>query len=490
MESVVTLRHRVRRNGVSIRQAAKELGVSRNTARRYLRGEIEIGVRKPPARAAPVREAIVVRVRALLDEAPKWTGGKQRLTAARLHQMLLSEGHQVGYTTVKEIAHEWRRERLEVFVPLTYRPGELAEVDFFEVLVDLAGVRSKAWMFVMRLMFSGRDFAWLYDRQDQIAFLDGHVRAFAHFGGASARIVYDNLRAAVAKFLTGSERKLAPRFEALVAHYAFEPCFARPRTGHDKGGVEARGRAIRLSELVPIPAGDKLEDISREMLVRLDARFVSGRDAEGRELAAKFAEETEWFTGLPTFPFRPEKTLVSPVSPRSLVRVDGAHYSVPREWARLEVVVHVGATEVEFVGRSGSIRHPRMRFGQRSIDYRHYLPDLARKPQALRQVAPELVAAMGEPFIEAWETLREAHGPKDGARAYAQVLRHVLEHGAEETATRLRAGLSAGEPLLLALRRPPLESRAICVEVPEAFAGITVEASTVASFDSLMESEA
>ena len=36
------------------------------------------------------------------------------------------------------------------------------EVDFFEVLVSLRGKRQKAHMFVMRLMHSSRDFAWLY----------------------------------------------------------------------------------------------------------------------------------------------------------------------------------------------------------------------------------------------------------------------------------------------------------------------------------------
>ena len=30
-------------------------------------------------------------------------------------------------------------QRREAFVPLTYRPGDLAEVDFFEVLVDVVG---------------------------------------------------------------------------------------------------------------------------------------------------------------------------------------------------------------------------------------------------------------------------------------------------------------------------------------------------------------
>jgi len=68
---------------------------------------------------------------------------------------------------------------------------------FFEVLVDVDGIRRKAWLFLMRLMYSGRDFAWIYERQDQISFLDGHVRAFAHFAGVPSRVAYDNLRAAV-----------------------------------------------------------------------------------------------------------------------------------------------------------------------------------------------------------------------------------------------------------------------------------------------------
>lgn len=88
---------------------------------------------------------------------------------------------------IRSIA-EWKRQRREVFVPLTYRPGDLAEVDFFEVLVDIDGTRRKAWLFLMRLMYSGRDFAWIYERQDQVSFLDGHVRAFAHFGGVPARL--------------------------------------------------------------------------------------------------------------------------------------------------------------------------------------------------------------------------------------------------------------------------------------------------------------
>jgi len=47
--------------------------------------------------------------------------------------LLIGDGHQVGASLVKAAVAEWKRQRREVFVPLTYRPGDLADVDFFEV---------------------------------------------------------------------------------------------------------------------------------------------------------------------------------------------------------------------------------------------------------------------------------------------------------------------------------------------------------------------
>jgi transposase len=126
---------------------------------------------------------------------------------------------------------------------------------------------------------SGRDFAWLYPQQDQVCFLDRHVRAFEHFGAVPHRAAYDNLKPAVARVLVGSERELAVRFKALTTHYLLEASFARPRTGHDKGGVEARGKTIRWQELVPIPSGPALRTISAALLARLDAHATEKRDA-------------------------------------------------------------------------------------------------------------------------------------------------------------------------------------------------------------------
>jgi transposase len=476
MDQVHVIRHKVLVEGVSARRVALEMGVSRNTVQRYLSRAAPTRVERQ-ARGRPVWEKAGPRLEALLAESPKWTGGKQRLTAARVHRMLRAEGFTIGETMVKAAVAEWKRKRREVFVPLVYPAGDLAEVDFFEVLVELADTRVKVWMFVMRLMHSGRDFAWLYTRQDQTSFLEGHVRAFAHFGCVPQRIAYDNLKAAVAKTLVGSERLLATRFESLSSHYLFESCFCRPRTGHDKGGVEARGKAIRWQHLVPIPRGDDLGVIRCALLARLDAEHDTTR----------FAAEQAQSLPLPAKPFDARRTHAPSVSQRSLVCVEGGVYSVPCEWAGLDVTAHVGADDVDIVGPDRTVRHARRRFGERSVDYRHYVRELAKKPQAVRQVAAELTRDLGPSFVDAWRALVDAHGPKQGARIFAKVLSYVETRGVDSVAATLTSALQRSEPLLLALA--PVPSRTLPVaddSLPIHLRAVQIESGCAADYDVLL----
>lgn len=488
MDQVHVVRHKVLVEGLRVRQVARELGISRNTVKRYL--DLPQPVRAEPGpRPTPVSDRVGPRIAAILADSPRWTGGKQRLTATRLHAMLRGEGCDVGVTLVKEAVAEWRRRRREVFVPLVYHPGDLAEVDFFEVLVDVAGQRQKAWMFLLRLMHSGRDFAYIYARQDQVSFLDGHVRAFAHFGAVPQRAAYDNLTAAVRKILVGSERELTDRFQALASHYLFEPSFCRPATGHDKGGVEARGKGIRLQHLVPIPSGDDLGAISAALLARLDERLGGGRDADGRSIGDRFGVEHGQMLPLAEHPFRARAPHSAGASRRSLITVEGATYSVHCEWAGLDVMAYVGPHDVEIVGPSGiaptaTVIHPRKRFGERSVDYRHYLRELAKKPQAMRQVAAELIRDLGEPFGAAWRSLLDAHGPKQAARIFAKVLGHVEVRGAAAVARTLQDALGRDEPLLLALAPPvPLPASVAEEALPHSLRALEVTSGCAADYD-------
>lgn len=475
MDQVHVVRHKVLVEGQSVRQVAREMGFSRNTVKRYLSVAAPARVERE-ARARPVWSKVKERLHALLEESPRWTGGKQRLTATRLHEMLVAEGHEVGVTLVRETVAEWKRQRREVFVPLEYAPGELAEVDFFEVLVDIRGARRKAFLFVMRMMSSGTDFVWLYDRQDQPSFLDGHVRAFAFFDAVPQRIAYDNLKAAVSRVLVGSERELAARFRALSSHYLFEAVFCRPRTGHDKGGVEARGRALRWQHLVPIPQGDDLDGIRATLLERVAAKQTGKLDTERGHMLP-----------LPAHPFDARRTVSLGVSSRSLVVLEGATYSVPCMWHGRDVMVHVGPDTVDFAGPSGIVTRRRGRFGERVIDYTDYIPELAKKPQAVRQVAASLVRDLGEPFGAAWRQLVDAHGPKQGARIFAKVLGHVEERGASSVAARLAHALAHDEPVLLALAPHAPPPSGLAEEMlPAHLRGVDIESACAADFDALL----
>lgn len=207
VDQVHVIRHKVLVDGRSQRQVAREFGISRVTVRKYVEQSVPIRRESGP-RARPVWGQ-----RAGGGGAGRIGAVDRRQTAVdgdAASRIARGGGPSGRRHAGEEAVAEWKRQRREVFVPLTYRPGDLAEVDFFEVLVDVDGTRRKAWLFLMRLMYSGRDFARIYERQVQISFLNGHVRAFAHFGGVPARIAFDNLRAAMVRILIGGARALTP----------------------------------------------------------------------------------------------------------------------------------------------------------------------------------------------------------------------------------------------------------------------------------------
>jgi transposase len=479
MDQVHVIRHKVLLEGKSVRSVAKEMGVSRNTVAKYLKNpEPRRSVVARKQKRAPVMEMVAPRIEEILSEWRERTTHKQRITGTRVHRQLVEEGYEVGITTVRDYLREKRRKEAEVFVPLVHRPGDEAQVDFFEVSVEEDGQIKKVWKFVMRLMYSGRDFVRLYERCDQLSFLDAHVLAFSYLGGVPRRIVYDNLSSAVKK-VVGSERELTERFTALVSHYLFEPCFARPGEGHDKGGVEARGKGIRLAHLTPIPRGESLSEISEVLLREVELAFTGEQ---------RLVEEQRHLRGLPERPFEARKVELVSVSRRSTVSVGGATYSVPSHWASLQATAYVGVEDVRFVCRGQAILYPKERKGKRTIRYRHYLSELARKPQALRQVAPELIGELGEPYGKLWEMLTERYGEKEASRVLSRILGAAVDHGEELVAEALQAALSRGRFDLLALAKhlEDRRGRSRSVAVPEALSSYRVQSANATDYDRLL----
>jgi hypothetical protein len=329
-------------------------------------------------------------------------------------------------------------------------------------------------------MHSGRDFAWLCAQQDTTWFLAAHVAAFAHFAGVVAAVAYDNLTAAVAKVLVGAPRVVRPRFAALAAHYAFEPRFCRPGEGHDKGGVESRGGHIRWQHLVPVPHGDSLAAMSAALQARLDAQHArdpSRAEAWARERAALRAVGA---------PFDGRQVRVVKLRFQASHQLGGATYSVPSRWCGQSVDLFVGTDTVTFALGDEVVVHPRQPFGGRSIDYRHLLTPLARKPQALRQVARELVAQFGAPWPELWTALCARYSPDEieAARRMAPWLERAERDGLAAVARRVRHALATGA---LVPPPPPRAADAGQAHVPAALRLYHVEGPDLARYDALVE---
>ncbi len=97
MDQVHVIRHAVLKQGRSRRSVALELGVSRNTVRKYLE-ESEPRFSAPVGRRQPVLERVKARLDELLAEWSARTTAKQRITGSRLHGQLRMEGFDVGIT--------------------------------------------------------------------------------------------------------------------------------------------------------------------------------------------------------------------------------------------------------------------------------------------------------------------------------------------------------------------------------------------------------
>ena len=186
-------------------------------------------------------------------------------------------------------------------MPLCSQPGAEAEVDWGEAIAVIAGVPTKVYLFLMRSCFSGACFVQAHVRENQQAFLEGHVAGLGFFDGVFGLVRYDNLGSAVAKVMKGRRRIESDRFVALRSHYLYESSFTRTgkEGAHEKGGVEGDVGRFRRTYLVPVPAVASLAELND----RIAAACITdlGRTIRGRRqtVGEALSHAVELLRGLP-----------------------------------------------------------------------------------------------------------------------------------------------------------------------------------------------
>jgi transposase len=464
----VELYGRVRRSvlveGRSQREVAREFGISRKTIQKMLRYAVPPGYQRLQPVKRPKLGPWLGVIDAILED-DRQRPVKQRHTAKRIFDRLREEhGFGGGYTIVKDYVRTATLRGREMFVPLTHAAGE-AQVDFGEALVVVAGVERKAHYLVMDLPHSDDCFVAAFPAETTEAFLEGHVRAFAYFGGVPTRILYDNTKIAVAKILGGQERQRTRAFSELASHYLFADKFGRPAKGNDKGKVEGLVGYARRNFMVPIPRVSSWEEWNVQIEAQCRKRRERRLRGHAETIGERFERDRAALLPLPIVSYEACEKVSARVSSLALVRYRGNDYSVPTRHGHLRVLVRGYVHEVT-IACAGEViaRHPRSYEREAVIyDPLHYLALLEQKTRALDQAAP----LAGWQLPECFATLRrllEARLKKHGGREFVQVLRLIetfssLEvTGAIEDALRLGTiSFDAVRHLLLCRieRRPP-----------------------------------
>jgi transposase len=349
---------------------------------------------------------------------------KQRHTSKRIFERLKEEhGFTGGYTIVKDYVRTATLRGREMFVPLVHPAGE-AQVDFGEALVVIAGVEQKAHYMVMDLPHSDDCFVAAFPAETTEAFLEGHVRAFAYFGGVPTRILYDNTRIAVAKILGGEERQRTRSFSELQSYYLFADKFGRPAKGNDKGKVEGLVGYARRNFMVPIPRVSSWQELNAHLERQCRKRRERRLRGHTETIGERFERDRAELLPLPAAPYEACEKISARVSSLSLVRYRGNDYSVPTEYGHRQVWVKGYVHEVVIACASEVIaRHLRSYEREAVIfDPLHYLALLEQKTRALDQAAPLAGWQLPECFAEL-RRLLEARLKKHGSREYVQVLR-------------------------------------------------------------------
>jgi transposase len=357
--------------GWGTRRIARQLGVSRNTVKRYIEAGGWCGYRQP-------------RRRKVLDDHGGWL--KERFERHRgnadvVRQELATEkGIVVSLRTIERAVEPYRRALMAAARATTRfetAPGKQLRIDFGERLVEIAGIKVKAFVFVATLGYSRRLQVRAFRDERQESWFAGLESTFTKFGGVTEEVLFDNARALVSTHDAATRTVVFnDKLLAFAKHWGFRPRACAPYRARTYGKTEngvgyVKKNAIAGRGFVSWEAFEShLEAWTREVA---DVRI---HGTTGEAPIARFmrdeAKALKPIAGIA--PFRSLRELSRRVGSDCTIEIDGNAYSVPwrliGEQVRVTVTdtdirVHHGTCEVALHAVIGGRR-------QRVVDPAHY----------------------------------------------------------------------------------------------------------------------
>jgi transposase len=427
------IRVAVENEEMSQREAARKFGHGRDTIRKVLAdSDTQPRYRRKapsPSSLDPYHHVIDEWIE---DEIARHVKRKQRSNALKIHQRLKEEHGYLGsvYPVRRYIRKRGRSlNPQQVFYTLDFKPGEEAQVDWGVADVTFGAQVATVHLFCMRLSYSRATFVRAYPCERLECFLDGHVRAFRHFGGVPKRCAYDNLKSVVIKPGQKQELVLNENFRRLLAHYAFQTRVCNVCSGHEKGRVENLVKLAQRDFLAGAPHFRGLDDLNAhlERCCLDDLKRLAPHSDRTRQ--ALLAEESSALMPLLRGDGPAYTTDSTTPGKDALVQFGCSYYSVPVAEAFTDVMLRGYADRVEIWKTDEMLAvHPRSwEAGKFELDYRHFIPLLEAKPGGLANAR----AFLGEPWGEDFSRFRTElnyRNPDGGDRDFVELLLLFTKH--------------------------------------------------------------
>jgi transposase len=424
--------------GVSVRQIAKRLSISRKTVRKVL------GLHTPPSpRPAAARgsllDAYETPLREILDDVPD-------ILAPAVLERLRPLGYTGGVTILRARLRELRvgRRSREAFLTLQFAPGEAMQVDWADFGFALPGVPRRVSAFVAVLCHSRMVYIEFTVSQSMGSFLRCMEHGLAFFEGTTAVDIFDNMKTVVLSH-TGTATKFNPKFLEYARARGFGVRACNVRRGNEKGRVERPIGFIR-TRFWPGRRFRDLLDLNVQATAWRDD-FANGRvhEVTGKVPALVFAnEEKPKLRPLPVTPFNTDDVEGTGVTKMFRVSFDRNTYSVPWRLVSQQVLVRADdQTVAVFLEKKQVAVHPRSwGVGEDIKHSSHEQKLLEHKPRAAAGTLPPSLAPLDETGRRYFKLL--AAGSRSIRRETLRLVLLVELFGAAVTASAIDEVMQTG----------------------------------------------
>ncbi len=449
MSTLSKLRRLVLRDGVSIREASNRLGISRNTAKKWLDQPEMVEPRYPKRASGPGILGPFEEVLAQWLKSDSHRNKRERRGTKALFEGLRALGYPGSRGPVYTFALRWRKEQDLVakgqgYVPMHFDMGEAFQFDWSTEYAVIGGLRRRLEVAHTKLAASRAFVLSAYYNQAHEMLFEAHARAFAVFCGVTKRGIYDNMKTAVDKVGEGKKRIVNARFETMTGHYLFDPEFCNRASGWEKGIVEknVQDRRRGIWREASERRWNSLEELNAWLHKACVDAWEHLQHPEWTQMSIADVYQDERLRLMPNpRPFDGYIEHPARVSSTSLISFQRNRYSVPCEWVNAMVSVRVYHDHLMVVSPEGEFIRLKRCFerDQTIYDWTHYIALIERKPGALRNGAP--FRTMPEPLRQLQDQLLRHPG---GDRVMAQVLNAVTLHGLEAVLVAAELALQSG----------------------------------------------